>query len=156
VANTTSTIVAVQTEAPFAAGEPVLVADVTDANTLGRLATAGDLLAVTNLDEPAIYILESHHAVIHSTPANITPKSRGLQSARIDNTQSYHPPLTLPAAPWVARTNCCIACPWIRRLPHGSRCGHDRLLRNFGVIATDDQPTACPCHPGTYCVFSAT
>jgi hypothetical protein len=59
VANTTSTIVAVQTEAPFAAGEPVLVADVTDANTLGRLATAGDLLAVTNLDEPAIYILES-------------------------------------------------------------------------------------------------
>ncbi|MCB9849585.1 MAG: hypothetical protein H6817_02650 [Phycisphaerales bacterium] len=59
VANLDSTVVAVQTNAPFTADIPVLVADVQDENAIGRVVAAGNLAAVTNTDEHAIYLFES-------------------------------------------------------------------------------------------------
>jgi len=56
VANFDSTVVAVQTESPYAVDEPVRVADVQGAGTLGRIVSGGDVIAVTNLDEPAVYL----------------------------------------------------------------------------------------------------
>ena len=58
VANLESTVVAVQTQSPFAASDPIIVADISDRNNLGRIESGGDVIAVTNTEEPAVYILE--------------------------------------------------------------------------------------------------
>jgi hypothetical protein len=58
VANLESTVVAVRTEPPYTAGEPILVADVTNRNTIGRIVSGGGVIAVTNVDEPAIYLFK--------------------------------------------------------------------------------------------------
>ncbi len=57
VANADSYEVAVQTETPYAASDPIPVADQSGLTTLGTLAAADGVIAVTNIDEPAVYVL---------------------------------------------------------------------------------------------------
>jgi hypothetical protein len=57
VAGIESTVVAVQTEAPYAAGSPILVAPDGTRKSLGRIVAGGGVIAVTNIDEPAVYLL---------------------------------------------------------------------------------------------------
>lgn len=56
VSNLDSTVVAVQTKSPFLVDEPVRVADVQGEDALGRMVSGGNVIAVTNLDEPAVYL----------------------------------------------------------------------------------------------------
>jgi len=56
VANFDSTVVAVQTQSPFTADEPVRVADQQGLDEIGRIVSGGDVIAVTNLEEPAVYL----------------------------------------------------------------------------------------------------
>ncbi|HNO79758.1 MAG TPA: hypothetical protein PKN33_17055 [Phycisphaerae bacterium] len=58
VANAVSRVVAIQTESPFTTSQPLSVADVTDQVAVGRLAASGSIIAVSNVDEPAIYLFE--------------------------------------------------------------------------------------------------
>ncbi|GJM26139.1 MAG: hypothetical protein DHS20C16_25540 [Phycisphaerae bacterium] len=58
VANAVSQVVAIQTEPPFANSQPLSVADVADRITVGRMAASGEVIAVSNVDEPAIYLFE--------------------------------------------------------------------------------------------------
>ncbi len=58
VANAVSQVVAIQTESPFATSQPLSVADVADRITVGRMAASGEIIAVSNVDEPAIYLFE--------------------------------------------------------------------------------------------------
>jgi len=58
VANLDTTVVAVQTAAPFLADEPISIADVPNQGAIGRIVSGGDRIAVTNLDESAVYLFE--------------------------------------------------------------------------------------------------
>ncbi len=58
VANFESTAVAVRTESPFTADEPILLADDAEVNSLGRIAGGANVIAITNLDAPEVYLLE--------------------------------------------------------------------------------------------------
>ncbi len=58
VANAVNQVIAIQTVEPFATSQPLSVADVPERNTVGRLAASGDVIAVSNVDEPAIYLFE--------------------------------------------------------------------------------------------------
>ncbi|NOX58584.1 MAG: hypothetical protein GXP29_06970 [Planctomycetes bacterium] len=58
VANVRDRVVAVQTQSPFAFSQPLSVADSPDRNTVGRMASSGSVIAVSNVDEPAIYLFE--------------------------------------------------------------------------------------------------
>lgn len=52
----TDQVVAVQTQEPFAEGDPVNVAD-SPGQLLGTITAGGDVIAVTNIDEPTVYLL---------------------------------------------------------------------------------------------------
>jgi hypothetical protein len=58
VANAVRQVVAIQTESPFAVSQPLSVADVADRISVGRMAASGEIIAVSNVDEPAIYLFE--------------------------------------------------------------------------------------------------
>ncbi len=58
VANAVSQVVAIQTESPFATSQLLSVADVPERNSVGRMAASGAIIAVSNVDEPAIYLFE--------------------------------------------------------------------------------------------------
>ena len=58
VANFDSSVVAVQTAPPYTVSAPLSAAGVAGSTALGRVVSGGDVVAVTNLDEPAVYIFE--------------------------------------------------------------------------------------------------
>ena len=47
-----------QSIAPFTASAPLSAAEVTGRTALGRIVSGGEVIAVTNLDEPAVYLFE--------------------------------------------------------------------------------------------------
>lgn len=58
VADFRSQVVPVQTVEPYAVGEPISADDTNGDALLGRIISDGGVIAVTNLDEPAIYLYE--------------------------------------------------------------------------------------------------
>lgn len=56
VANFARTVVPVQTISPFAAGSPLSAADRAELGELFEIVGGGDVIAVTNVDEPGVYI----------------------------------------------------------------------------------------------------